>query len=74
VVGPELLHGVGDVAYVADLADAVKHADAIVIITRWDDYLRLPELIARLDPPPVVVDGRRMLAKTSVPRYAGIGL
>jgi UDPglucose 6-dehydrogenase len=74
VVGPEVLHGIGDVAYVADLADAVKHADAIVIITRWDEYLRLPELIARLDPPPLVVDGRRMLGKTSVPRYAGIGL
>jgi UDPglucose 6-dehydrogenase len=74
VVGPEVLDGVGDVAYVEDLADAVKHADAIVIITRWDDYLGLPELIARLDPAPLVVDGRRMLAKTSVPRYAGIGL
>jgi UDPglucose 6-dehydrogenase len=74
VVGPEVLHGMGDVAYVEDLADAVKHADAIVIITRWDDYLGLPELIGRLDPPPLVVDGRRMLVKTSVPRYAGIGL
>jgi len=74
VVGPEVLHGVGDVAYVEDLSDAVKDADAIVIITRWDDYLQLPELVAMLDRPPLVVDGRRMLAKTSVPRYAGIGL
>jgi UDPglucose 6-dehydrogenase len=74
VVGAELLHGVGEVAYVGDLADAVKNADAIVIITRWDDYLRIPELIARLDPPPLVVDGRRMLEKMSVPRYTGIGL
>ena len=69
-----MLHGVGDVAYVEDLSDAVKDADAIVIITRWDDYLQLPELVAMLDRPPLVVDGRRMLAKTSVPRYAGIGL
>jgi UDPglucose 6-dehydrogenase len=74
VVGPDELRGVGDVGYVADPADGVKNADAIVIITRWDEYLRLPELIAALDPPPLVVDGRRMLDKTSVPRYTGIGL
>jgi UDPglucose 6-dehydrogenase len=74
VVGPEVLQGASEVAYVQDLDDAVKQADAIVIITRWDHYLRLPELIAQADPPPLVVDGRRMLAKTSVPRYTGIGL
>jgi UDPglucose 6-dehydrogenase len=45
-----------------------------VIVTRWDQYRRLPELVGQLDPPPLVVDGRRMLDKNSVPRYAGIGL
>jgi UDPglucose 6-dehydrogenase len=74
VVGPEHLQGMGAVAFEADLADAVRNADAIVIITRWDDYLKLPELVAGLDPPPLVVDGRRMLDKTSVPWYTGIGL
>jgi UDPglucose 6-dehydrogenase len=73
-VGPEHLQGMGAVAFEADLADAVRNADAIVIITRWDDYLKLPELVAGLDPPPLVVDGRRMLDKTSVPWYTGIGL
>jgi UDPglucose 6-dehydrogenase/GDP-mannose 6-dehydrogenase len=74
VVGPEVLDGLGEVTYVADLADAVKQAEAIVIVTRWDQYLRLPELIGQLDPPPLVVDGRRMLDKTSVPTYTGVGL
>jgi UDPglucose 6-dehydrogenase len=74
VVGPEALDGCGDVTYVADLADAVKQADAVVIVTRWDQYLRLPELIGGLDPPPLVVDGRRMLGRDSVPSYTGIGL
>ncbi|MGO8958520.1 MAG: UDP-glucose dehydrogenase family protein [Streptosporangiaceae bacterium] len=74
VVGPEALNGLGEITYVDDLADAVKQADAIVIITRWDHYHRLPDLISQIDPPPLVVDGRRMLVKTSVPRYAGIGL
>jgi UDPglucose 6-dehydrogenase len=74
VVGPEVLDGLGEVTYVADLADAVKQADAIVIVTRWDQYRRLPELVGQLDPPPLVVDGRRMLDKSTVPFYAGIGL
>jgi len=74
MVGPQALGGLGDVTYVAELADAVKQADAIVIVTRWDQYHRLPELIEQLDPPPLVVDGRRMLDKTSVPSYTGVGL
>jgi UDPglucose 6-dehydrogenase len=74
VVGPEALDGLGDVTYVADLADAVKQADAVVIVTRWDHYRRLPELVSQLEPSPLVVDGRRMLDKGSVPRYTGIGL
>jgi UDPglucose 6-dehydrogenase/GDP-mannose 6-dehydrogenase len=74
VVGPEALDGLGEVTYVAELADAVKQADAVVIVTRWDHYRRLPELIGQLDPPPLVVDGRRMLDKSSVPSYSGIGL
>ena len=74
VVGTWALRESDEVTYVEDLADAVKQADAIVIVTRWDQYLRLPELIGQLDPPPLVVDGRRMLDKTSVPSYTGIGI
>jgi len=74
VVGPDVLDGIGEVTYVADLADAVKQAEAVVIVTRWDEYQRLPELVGQLSPPPLVVDGRRMLDKTSVPAYLGIGL
>jgi UDPglucose 6-dehydrogenase len=74
LVGPEVLDSHGDVTYVQDLADAVKQAEAVVLVTRWDHYRRLPELVAQLDPPPLVVDGRRMLDRASVPAYAGIGL
>lgn len=74
VVGPEALDGLDDVTYVPDLADAVKQAEAIVIVTRWDQYRRIPGLIGDLDPPPLVVDGRRMLDTSSVASYTGIGL
>jgi UDPglucose 6-dehydrogenase len=74
VVGSDALGGFSEVTYVAELADAVKQADAILIVTRWDQYRRLPELIGQVNPPPLVVDGRRMLDKTSVPSYTGVGL
>ena len=74
LVGPEALAGLGDVPYVEDLAAAVKQAEAVVIVTRWDQFRQVPELVAQLDPPPLVVDGRRMLDRASVPAYAGIGL
>ena len=57
VVGPEALDGLGEVTYTADLADAVKQADAVVIVTRWDDY----RAASRADRParPAAPRGRR---------------
>jgi UDPglucose 6-dehydrogenase/GDP-mannose 6-dehydrogenase len=74
LVGPEALEGFGDVTYLEDLVAAVKQAEAVVIVTRWDHYRQVPELVGQLDPPPLVVDGRRMLDRASVPAYTGIGL
>lgn len=63
-----------EMAYCGSVADAVAGAEAVLIMTRWDDIAALPELLQGLDNPPVVIDGRRMLAKDSVARYEGIGL
>ena len=57
-----------------DLGSAVGDADAVVLITRWDEYRRLAEILDVMDTPPVVVDGRRMLEPTDFERYEGIGL
>jgi UDPglucose 6-dehydrogenase len=57
-----------------DLAEAVRDTDAIVLVTRWDEFWALPKLIENLQPSPLFVDGRRMLAKTMFARYEGIGL
>ncbi len=56
------------------LEDAIADVAAILIMTRWQHFQRIPEMIAGLANPPLVIDGRRMLAKTSVTRYEGIGL
>jgi UDPglucose 6-dehydrogenase/GDP-mannose 6-dehydrogenase len=74
IVGSAALAGFPGVAHVDDLAAAVKAADAVVIVTRWDRYKELPDVLAQLSDPPVVVDGRRMLDRASVDRYTGIGL
>ena len=55
------------------LADAVRGASVIVLVTRWPEFAALPDLIAGMDPPPLVVDGRRVLDRSRIPRYEGIG-
>ena len=70
---PDGLAALSGIALATDLGDAVRAADAVVIVTRWQEYERLPDLLAGLDQPPLLVDGRRMLAAERVERYAGIG-
>jgi UDPglucose 6-dehydrogenase len=47
--------------------------EAVVVVTGWAEFQQLPTLLAGFRPPPLVVDARRILDRTSVPRYAGIG-
>jgi len=53
---------------------AVADADAVVLITRWDEFNAVPELIARVNPEVLFVDARRMLDKSKFARYDGIGM
>jgi UDPglucose 6-dehydrogenase/GDP-mannose 6-dehydrogenase len=71
--GPQRLFG-GEVRLCPTLEEALDHAKAAVIVTRWPEFRRLPELLEGRQDPPVVVDGRRMLDKGKVARYEGIGL
>ncbi len=56
------------------LDEALSGAEAAIVVTRWAELESLPERVAALDPAPLVVDGRRMLVPSSVPRYDGVGL
>ncbi|GAA4556734.1 UDP-glucose/GDP-mannose dehydrogenase family protein [Pseudonocardia xishanensis] len=72
VVGPEVLpSGVG---HTHDLACALAGADAVVLVTRWGEYLAVPGLLRAAGAEPLVVDGRRLLDPRDVPRYAALGL
>jgi len=61
------------VSYAATLEQAVASAAAILLVTRWNEFQRLPELLRHRAPAPWVIDGRRVLAHDSFERYDGIG-
>lgn len=63
-----------EVSIAPSLEAALEGAAAVVLVTAWDEFLRLPELLAATGARPVVVDGRRILDKSRIERYEGIGL
>ena len=63
-----------NVSTAPDLESAIEAADAIVLVTRWPEFEALPQLLAGRERQPIVVDGRRMLDRRAVARYAGIGV
>jgi UDPglucose 6-dehydrogenase len=62
------------IQYCDTLADAIAGVDAILVMTRWSEFNALPEMLSGLENPPLVVDGRRMLDKSAIARYEGVGL
>lgn len=62
------------ITLVDSLPQALSGADAVVLVTRWDEFRQVPDLLSHVNPQPVFIDGRRMLDKQSLARYEGIGL
>jgi UDPglucose 6-dehydrogenase/GDP-mannose 6-dehydrogenase len=63
-----------DIDFRNELNETVNDAQAILILTRWEEFTCIPELINQLDQPPLIIDGRRMLEKNKIKKYEGIGL
>ena len=64
-----------NVIYAESLDDAVAKSEALMLITRWEEFLELPALIKKLGKPNIpIIDGRRFINKDSIENYAGIGL
>ena len=63
-----------EVSYAPSLETAVTDVDAVLLVTRWVQFQQLPALLARQAVPPLLIDGRRMLARDAYVRYEGIGL
>lgn len=59
--------------YAETLEDAVRDAEAILLMTAWHEFTRLPGLLGPRQHQPVVVDGRRLLEHDTINIYEGIG-
>lgn len=64
----------GSIAYATSMAAAVESAQAVLVLTRWDEFRSLPQVLGKLGQAPVVIDGRRMLDPATISNYAGIGV
>jgi UDPglucose 6-dehydrogenase len=74
VAMPEARRVLGDsIAYVDSIERCLETVDAVLLLTRWEEFDTVPALLRAMPSPPLLVDGRRHLAPDSVPRYAGIG-
>jgi len=62
------------IQYCDTLQQTIENVKAVVLLTRWDEFTKIPSLLADLETPPLFVDGRRMLDKALIARYEGIGL
>jgi UDPglucose 6-dehydrogenase/GDP-mannose 6-dehydrogenase len=62
------------VKYVDNVREAVNGASAVVVVTQWDEFGELPSIFDGHERSPVLIDGRRMFDKTTVPYYEGVGL
>lgn len=56
------------------LEDALSNVDAVVLVTRWEHFRDIPQILEKVNSKALFVDGRRMLDKRSIARYEGIGL
>lgn len=66
------LPGLG-LRFAESLDTAIDGAQAVVVLTAWDEFRRLPALARAADRPPVLVDGRRLIDRSSYGTYEGIG-
>jgi UDPglucose 6-dehydrogenase/GDP-mannose 6-dehydrogenase len=51
----------GEVRFAPSLSEVLTGAEVVVLVTRWDEFHQLLELLNLVAFPSVVVDGRRML-------------
>lgn len=66
----------GKISYANDIKTLINDKDAIIILTRWDDFKIInQEMIDKLMKKPIIIDGRRMLNKKDfkIGSYFGIG-
>ena len=62
------------ITYSKSINEVVNGADAVLLLTRWQEFEALPTILNACEKIPLLIDGRRMLPKNCLPRYEGIGI
>jgi UDP-glucose 6-dehydrogenase len=57
-----------------DLSSSIQANDIVILMTMWDEFIDLPNIINKIKPEIDLIDGRRQIGKDSVKNYYGIGL
>jgi UDPglucose 6-dehydrogenase/GDP-mannose 6-dehydrogenase len=73
IARPETHEGLAGVRLARSLPDALKQAQVVMLVTRWRQFERLADELAKLGLDPLVIDGRRVLDRSAFRRYEGIG-
>ena len=68
------IFGTKKITYSKSINEVVKDVDAVILLTRWQEFEALPEILNACKKIPLLIDGRRMLPKNCLPRYEGIGI
>jgi len=68
------LFGNHQIVYFDELHQSMQGSDAILLLTSWQEFGQVPELLRSQSPQPLFIDGRRMLNKNLFSNYEGIGL
>lgn len=68
-----------DIPRASTVEEAIENADAAIVVTAWEQYLKLtPQFFKKYMKQPIVIDGRRIYDKHSFTKsgviYKGIGL
>lgn len=68
------IFGTKNIEYPESLNDALLNVDVVILITNWDKFNNLNQLLSNLKRQPLIIDGRRKLNKNDYDKYAGVGL
>ena len=63
-----------EISMAKNLKDATSQADAVLLVTAWEEFHGLADVLNAQNKQPLVVDGRRMLNPADFDQYRGIGL
>lgn len=61
------------ILYANDIEEAISDSDAIIVVTNWEEFDKLPILVNSIQKNPLIIDGRGMFKSEDFDFYTSIG-